>query len=61
MFERVFWGVNSAEWTLDQPQSLSLHRGIYDLYIYVGDEHKSELLDRKEYKKLTKVYEIVVR
>lgn len=59
--ERVFDEVNEIQWTVDQPQSLAIPRGIYDLYIYVADAHRPDLVDRTEYKKLTKRYEIVVR
>ena len=61
VFERVYCDLNKVDWTLDRQESLDLPRGIYDLYIYVGDVPKPELLDRKESKKLTKRYEIVVR
>ena len=54
MFERLYEDVNSAEFVIDITDSLNIHRGIYDLYIYVGDEEN-------QYKKLTKRYEIVVR
>lgn len=61
MFERVYDEVLETIWELDQTESLAIPRGIYDMYIYVGDNHRPELLGRDEYKKLTKRYEIVVR
>lgn len=54
MFERVYYGSDEIHWTLNIEQSLEIPRGIYDMYIYVGDEEN-------QYKKLTKRYEIVVR
>ena len=61
MFERVYENVNKADFEIDVEKSLEIPRGIYNLYIYVADIHRPELLGRKEYKKLTKRYEIVVR
>lgn len=54
MFEDVFFNSDEMHWTLGTEESLKLHRGIYDMYIYVGDEEA-------QYKKLTKRYEIVIR
>lgn len=61
MFERVYDEVLETTWDLSQPESLAIPRGIYEMDIYVGDNHRPELLGRDEYKKLTKRYEIVVR
>ncbi len=54
IFERVFFDADTIHWTLNIEESLALQRGIYDMYIYVGDEEA-------QYKKLTKRYEIVIR
>lgn len=62
IFERLFEEKNQVEWTLSQDESLNLHRGIYDLYIYVGTTYNEDGTARdNEYKKLTHRYEIVVR
>lgn len=54
MFEDVYCNSDTMHWTLSTEESLKLQRGIYDMYIYVGDEEN-------QYKKLTKRYEIVIR
>ena len=58
MFERLYIGENKINWTLDIDQSLLLPRGIFTMMIYVGyDPEDSE----RQYKKLTKSYEIIIR